>query len=307
MRYCFIINPASGKSETKQGLEEKIKEVFSDAEVFYTEQIGDATRIAEGFCRDGGSEELAVYSCGGDGTLCEVVNGIMRREDRERVHLGVLPVGTGNDFVRNFGTKEEFLDLEGQKNGESVKIDLIKANDFYSVNMINIGFDCQVVVKTARLKKHVPSRLAYICGLVVTLFRKPGVCMRLHDDTSDTQRELLLCTFANGSFCGGGFNSNPHASLCDGRINALFVNNISRTRFVRLVGSYKKGTHLVPDNAEIVSESFSHTYEMSFDAPTEISVDGEIITADRLTLECAANALNVIVPAFSRKSLAKSF
>ncbi|MBO7310839.1 MAG: diacylglycerol kinase family lipid kinase, partial [Clostridia bacterium] len=296
MRYCFIINPASGKSHTKEGLENTITEAFAEAEFFYTKGIGDATNIAEQLCHESGDEEIHIYACGGDGTISEVVNGIMQSAYTENVRLGVLPVGTGNDLVRSFGSKEQFLDLRAQRNASEVSIDLIRANDFYAVNMINIGFDCQVVVNMASFKKHVPSRLAYIFGLIYTLVRKPGVRMNASADGEEQKRELLLCTFANGSYCGGGFKSNPNASVTDGKLNALFVNNISRTKFIGLVGSYKKGTHLTEKNAKILSEGFAKQYKLSFDAPTDISVDGEIIRVSELELECVSGALRMLVP-----------
>ena len=296
MRYCFIINPASGKSHTKEGLENAIMEVFPEAELFYTAGVGDATKIAERLSNESKDTETSIYACGGDGTVSEVVNGIMQSSFTENVRFGVLPVGTGNDLVRSFGTREQFLDLRAQRNASEVSIDLIRANDFYSVNMINIGFDCQVVVNMVNIKKRVPSRLAYICGLIYTLARKPGVRMNACADGEAHERELLLCTFANGSYCGGGFKSNPNASLTNGKLNALFVNNVSRTKFVSLVGSYKKGTHLVPKNAKILSESFAKRYEIRFDAPTDISVDGEIIRVSELELECISGALRMLVP-----------
>lgn len=301
MKFCFIINPASGKKETKQGLEEKIRKaadgVCAEVEVHYTRKAGDATQIAFDFCEQNPDGELRIFACGGDGTLCEAVNGIMRVQDRERVSIGVVPVGTGNDLVRNFGGSEPFLNIDAQLAATPRKIDLIRCNDTYAVNMINIGFDCQVVVKMSQFKAHVPSKLAYVCGLVVTLVKKPGVSLDAVADGGESEsRELLLCTFANGQFCGGGFHSNPHAKLDDGRINALFVNNISRTRFIRLVGSYKAGTHLVPENGSILSESFASSYELDFAAPTNISVDGEILTVDSLKLRCEKQAISFLVP-----------
>ena len=157
MRYCFIINPASGKPETKADLESKIKAVGDlrglDVTVLYTSNEGEATTLIKEFADRYPDECIRFYACGGDGTLCEAANGVMSIENRERVSLGVIPVGTGNDFVRCFSPGELFFDVEAQVDAECFDIDLIKCNDMYAVNMINIGFDCQVVVKTVRIKK----------------------------------------------------------------------------------------------------------------------------------------------------------
>ena len=304
MKYCFIINPASGKAKNKAELEGKIREVCDAAGVEYTvvftESVGDARLRMLDFYeahKDSG-EEIRFYACGGDGTLCEAVGGVMALSDAENVSLGVIPVGTGNDFVRNFAPKELFHDIGAQINGQTVKIDLIKCNDMYAVNMINIGFDCNVVVKTNQVKrkKFGPSKLAYICGLVMTLIKKPGVSMTLTADGNEERRELLLTTFANGCFCGGGFHSNPLAELCDGHIDTLFVNDITRRKFLSLVGQYKKGTHLCGKYDDMLCCMKNKEYDIRFDSPTPISVDGEIVTVDSIHMECVPAALGFIVP-----------
>ena len=303
MKYCFIINPASGKSATKEGLENRIAEECAAAEVecdiLYTERAGDAQRYIAELRDKYPDEDIRIYACGGDGTLNEAVNGIMALDDRSGVSLGVLPVGTGNDFVRSFEKSSLFLDISAQIEAQPLDIDLIKCNDFYAVNMINIGFDCQVVVKTAEFKhsRFIPSKLAYICGLVATLIKKPGVNMDMSiDGEMPTARKLLLTTFAKGQFCGGGFHSNPYADLGDGIIDSIVVNNVSRTRFLSLVGSYKKGTHICEKNARILKNIRASAYKMMFDRPTEISVDGEIVKVDRIDMSCAKGALRFLVP-----------
>ncbi len=307
MKYCFIINPASGKSATKEGLEERICEVLgargADYCVLNTEAPGDIARYIERFSSDNKGEQISFFACGGDGTLCEAVNGIMKIEDRERIRLGIVPVGTGNDFVRNFGARECFLDIEAQLDASEAEIDLMRVNDIYSINMVNIGFDCQVVVKTAKIKKRkwMPSKLAYICGLLLTLIKKPGTVIELAGAEGKCEKkELLLCTFANGSYCGGGFYSNPQASLCDGKVNALFIKNISRLKFLGLVGKYKNGTHLTGEYDALLSSEKSEKYALEFGAPTELSIDGEIIKAERAEIVCVPRALKVLIPRGAR-------
>ena len=307
MKYCFIINPASGKKETKDGLSQKIEERAIarglDVCVMTTEKAGDAKEYVISFYNSNKGEDIRFYVCGGDGSLCEAVNGVMQLEDRSRVSLGVIPVGTGNDFVRNFTNGEDFFDIDAQLDAKRMEIDGLRCNDFYAVNMINIGFDCQVVVRTASFKrrKFVPSRLAYIFGLVVTLVKQPGVNIGVQSDDGETiKKQLLLTTFANGCFCGGGFHSNPEATLIDGKINALFVNNVSRRKFVSLVGQYKKGTHLAGQYSDILSSEKAGEYHLTFDEPTQISVDGEIVTVERADISCVSRGLGILIPCGSQ-------
>ena len=304
MKYCFIINPASGKSATKEGLEQRILDAGVarglDVSVFVTERAGDACDHVRDFWRANPDEDIRFYVCGGDGTLCEVVNGIMSLEDRSRVSFGVVPIGTGNDFVRNFTQKDRFFDIDAQLDATEIEIDVMKCNDLYSVNMINIGFDCQVVVKTDKYKRHklVPSKMAYILGLLATIIKKPGTSVSVRKDSGEAvKKELLLTTFANGCFCGGGFKSNPNASLCDGSIDAIYIKNISRIKFITLVGQYKAGTHLDGSLEHIITTDKAQSYSLEFSEPTRICIDGELVVVDRADISCVRGALRALVPA----------
>ena len=106
----------------------------------------------------------------------------------------------------------------------------------------------------------------------------------------------MLTTFANGCFCGGGFHSNPRASLSDGMVDTLLINNIGRIRFLTLVGQYKKGTHLVEKNAKILVHHKFKTIDMEFNGLQGVSIDGELAEMEKLRISCLSNAVRVVVP-----------
>ncbi len=302
MKYSFVINPAAGKGKIAAGLAEKIKEECLarelDFDIYFTTGVGDATE----YVRRMGEERtgpIRFYACGGDGTFGEAAQGVMAIENREGVSLGLFPIGTGNDFVRNFTEKETFLDVAAQIDGETCDLDVLRCNDRYAMNVINIGFDCEVVCDTVRYKKSplVPSSMVYIAALVTTLVRKPGVSMRISvDGTELGEKQLLLTTFANGSFYGGGFQSNPLASPTDGRIDGLLVSDVTRRKFITLVGDYKKGTHLGPKFEKILTNFKCDTVDMFFDSETNVSVDGEIIRFTELHISVVPKAHSFVIP-----------
>ena len=298
MKYHFIINPAAGKGRLAETVVEKIKSSTKasalDVAVYLTTKVGDATEYVKRTA-DGG--EHAFFACGGDGTLCEVANGIMALSDRSNVFLGTVPSGTGNDFVRNFSSSESFLDIDAQLSAKPMDIDLIGCNDIYSVNMVNIGFDCEVVCAKEDIQKRniLPSKMAYVAGLVTTLIRKPGVDCRISFDGGEyEEHKLLLSTYGNGEYCGGGFHSNPESGIANQRINALLVKNISRTRFLTIVGSYKNGTHLKYTN--ILQSKMAERIDIEFDNETNISVDGEVVRVDGLSMRIVKGAVKFLVP-----------
>ncbi len=303
MKHCFVINPYAGKGKMTEELNGRIRQVCREAgvdfEIYMTVGEGDATDYVKRTAAGLADGELRFYACGGDGTLCEVVCGVMSLPDPDRVSVGLIPTGTGNDFVRNFTGRDFFFDIEAQLGSSEMRVDLLRCNEMYAVNMVNIGFDCEVVCKTVDLKKKkwLPSKTAYVAGLVATLAKKPGVKLTLTiDDRKPIHKEYLLTTYAVGGYCGGGFHSNPNAKLDDGLIDCLVVRDISRTKFVSLVGSYKKGTHMVPKYERLLKGIKAKHVQMSFDEPTHISVDGELITTDHLELTVLPGALRFLIP-----------
>ena len=245
--------------------------------------------------------EVSFIACGGDGTLCQTILLVMElsAEQREKVSVGVVPMGTGNDFVSNFTDKERFFNIEAQIKGSAYEIDLVKCNDLYSVNMVNVGFDSHVVCKKEILgkKKWMPRKLAYIAGLVITLVRKPGLKVDFsRDGEKPEKRDLLLTTLANGAFCGGGFNSNPKASLTDGNIDCITINNVSRPKFISLVGKYKSGKHLSGKFDDIIGHFKCRKADLVFSEETPVSVDGELVYTKELHLSVDEKAIKIRLP-----------
>ena len=300
MKHFFILNPAAGKGKRFEKIIEQIhtlcKERGVDYVVHITERIGEATEFVKKCCKST-TERLRFYACGGDGTINETASGLIGCDNAE---LGVIPMGTGNDFVRNFENQEKFLDIEAQLDGEAKKIDIIRYNDKYSVNMINVGFDCEVAKQAARNRRNVfvPSKIAFIVGVVQKFFSMPGVKAKLIiDGVEQKQSQFQLCAIANGSYCGGGFYAAPISFLNDGTVDICTINPVTRMKLLKLVGYYKAGTYLEKKIApDIIKYKKCSSIEMQFEEPTDISVDGEIERVSSLTITTVRNALSFCVP-----------
>ena len=177
---------------------------------------------------------------------------------------------------------------------------LIKCNDFYCVNMVNIGFDCAVVKEAAKLKKlkFVTPGISYILGVVVVLFKKFGTKMKIiFDDGEVLDREFTLTAIGNGKFCGGGFCAAPRALLRDGLFDVCAIDKVSRLTFIKLVSSYKKGTYLENKKAmRIIRHRQVPHFRMEFESPLPICIDGEIKGAKNVDFSVARNAFNFVIP-----------
>ena len=305
MIYHFILNPMSGKNlnQAKRSVAEMTDKIRTACQkrqlsyrIYYTVSVGDATEYMRSMVKS--TQDRQRFICvGGDGTINEMVNSAPCEPN---IEFGVIPHGSGNDFVRNFTDKDLFSDIDAQLDGETVSLDLIKVNDYYCANMVNIGFDCSVVKEAARLKKMKLSTpgMSYIFGVVVALFKKYGTKMRVvFDDGEVIDSELLLTAIANGRYCGGGFNAVPEALLDDGLIDIAIIKKISRLTFIGLVGSYKKGTYLSnPKAMKIIKYKRVPHFKMEFDEPIPICIDGEIKGAITVDFSVVKNGFNFVIP-----------
>lgn len=312
IKHIFVINPAAGKSSSAKILSEAIRDACNAAGVIYeiykTTEQGDATRfVRERITSKPADEIYRFYACGGDGTLSEVVCGAVNRNADmspgalRGVEVGCIPIGTGNDFVRNFTHYEFFSDITKQLLADAMEIDCYSCGSgYYGINMINIGFDCDVVVKTAELKRHplIPKSLAYIAGIIVTLKKNLGrvITARLADGTEIT-REFQLVSAANGGFCGGGFHSAPASALDDGLLDVSLIDKVTRRDFIRIVGAYKKGTHLETKlGKKIVHYTKAKSVAFEFAEPANVCIDGEVSLLERLELSIMPRAISFAVP-----------
>jgi len=303
MKHYFILNPAAGSGKFVGELSQKIIEVCTgkgvDFDVYVTKKEGDATDFVRNTCAtlpDG--EGARFYSCGGDGTNYEVISGAYGFEG---VSVGFIPSGTGNDFIRCFNGRELFCDIGAQLDGSTDKIDLIKCNDRYVMNMLNTGFDCEVARSAAILKKKpmISSSAAYIMGVVKKLIEKPTTGFRVSVDGGEWEEKspLLLATFSNGRFCGGGFKSSPRARLKSGYIDVCFIKEISRTRFVSIVSQYRSGEYLFNEKlSNIVEYRRAKTLEVDFGRERSVCIDGEIFDVEKFRLDILPSALCIIIP-----------
>ncbi len=289
MKIIQIINPKAG-----HGRAEDVRLSKDEIIRYTTTGIRDAENAVKRFCEEY-EGELHFIACGGDGTINEVVNGIMSAGASDRAYFSVAPTGSGNDFVKNFKSEKK-----------KHRIDLIRYNGRYAVNMINIGFDCSVVEKTQLYKnrKLIGGSMAYIMGIGNVLLHKMGQSMNLKiTDENDVETEYngdyLLCPVANGSFCGGGFNALPLAELDDGLLDMLIVSNISKARFVSVVGEYRSGTYIDTKTREVKPKfsdiiKYIRCKKVCVSGIRAICIDGELEDAENVEIEVVPDAITYI-------------
>ncbi len=300
MQHHFVINPAAGQGHATEYIP-KIKAYFEGKDDNYTIYTSTGVRDATNYIiktAKSTTEELRFYACGGDGTLSEVVRGAI---GFNHVSVGVIPAGTGNDFVRSFDKPEAFHDIEAQVKGHPEAIDVIQINDHYSINMANIGFDCDAAAAASKLKTKplIKGPMAYVGGLIQEFCKEMGYELTFTIDGTETiQGKYLLCTVANGSFCGGGWHSSPRAHMNDGLLELAIVKNLPRRKLLPIIPSYHSGKYLDKHiKTGVVTYRQCKTLNIVAAKPQNVSIDGEIVPFTVLAIQNLPGALRIVVPA----------
>lgn len=289
-RQIHLINPraCAGKHAA---MAKKLAEK-TGGEVVLTEGAGFAEEYAAELFTKDKFAHLVVY--GGDGTVYEAVNGIMNSGNSHTASFSVIPIGSGNDFSAYAN------EAAGFRKAELVRLDLCHANGRYFINMMNVGFDCNVVYRTASLKKNplLRGKMSYIAGVAQELVMKKPVSAKITLDNGDElETSVLLTACANGQFCGGGFRGAPLADMTDGLMDILVVNDVTRRTFLSLVQDYKNGTYIEPDGT--MKEKFEDVLMYRRCAKYRVSgiqrycIDGEIMEPEdgSVTVRCVKNAI----------------
>ncbi|MBV6396624.1 MAG: Diacylglycerol kinase [Anaerolineales bacterium] len=245
-----------------------------------------------------------VIALGGDGTAHEVVNGLMQVATEKRPALGIVPIGSGNDFAHALGVpqKPSHALVHALKAETVTAIDIGLLTDEqsgrreYFDNTIGAGFDAVVTIRSHKLPI-VKGFLMYLTAVIQTILLNHNPAkIKFQTESEAWEDSVLMTTVCNGGREGGGFLISPDSKIDDGVFQFLNVRNISRGMMFRLVPEFMKGTHLRFRHVQLGSFK---KLRMQSDRPLYIHADGEVFTsfdADvrNISLEVLAGALKVV-------------
>jgi YegS/Rv2252/BmrU family lipid kinase len=285
-RALLIRNPAAGRGRAQRawpGILQKL-EGFDFDEVV-TSRPGEAIAIAEN------AKHPVVIACGGDGTVHEVVNGLMR--GGAKAVLGVIPAGSGDDFAKMLGNPLEKL-LAGK--AKAVDIGRITADGEirYFANGMDIGFGAHGARNVASVPRFLTGLRAYLGALVLTLVRYPLLRVRMQvDDGPAAEVATVMTAVMNGSTFGGSFRVCPEARADDGLLDLLIVDPVGRLEILGLVPKILRGTHAGDPRLKLLR---AKRVRIESEAPLLVEADGEIAfaAARRLEIELLPGALRVL-------------
>ena len=228
------------------------------------------------------------YSGGGDGTLNEVLNGVVGTKNL----LAVVPAGSGNDFYKTLSKIDE----------KTPTIDIGKINNRYFINIVSIGIDAEVADNVSLMKKRkIPPKQIYNASLVYTFFKYKYKDIDLSIDEHEQRKgKCTILTICNGQVYGGGYKIAPNARLTDGYLDVYYVEKVNKAIIPSLINMLKKGIH---ESHNKVHKSHATKVKFKCDKELVCNIDGEIMKDKKFSVKIIPNSLTI----YNDKELIKEF
>lgn len=288
--YHILYNPMASKgkcgkafTQISKYLEGKGIEYVAHA----TDYAGHAIEIARDLSN--GENEVNLIIIGGDGTFSEVLNGIV---NFDKVNLGLIPCGTGNDYAKKAGISTKPIEaLENILNGKAEYTDFIQLNGRRCLNVAGAGMDVDVLVRYSTMKAFF-GKIKYYASLIDVLTHLKFHKAKITIAGKEEERSVFLVAVANGTFIGGGMPISPNSDINDGLIDVVVVDEIAPKKVLPLLIKFLAG-------GKHVNEPCTTSYKVK-ECRVEIldegkiQVDGEVLENKVLDAKIVSNTLKVI-------------
>ncbi len=293
---AFLVNPASANGSTGRRwpkLRERARALGLAGDVLQSERPGDLTELAREAAR---THELLIV-VGGDGSLNEVVNGVVG----SNAELAILPAGTGQDFGRTYGIPTRFDDaVRVALEGTSTTIDLGRATyaggERFFANVGSIGMSGAVAKRANSMSKALGGRATFYYALVREFIRWQNTEVTVTFDGGERGGPMHDVIVANGQWHGGGMHLAPEAKFDDGLFDVVLIGDVSKLDFVTTSPKLYKGGHVHHPRVEVLRTA-ALTVEAAQPLPLEL--EGEPVGTTPARFEIVPRALRVRVPAVS--------
>jgi len=282
----IIVNPYSARGKTEhrwENIKSVIKHYFSEFKYIFTEKPNQATEIAREILSDGFN---LIIGIGGDGTLNEITNGFFSSKSKEVINedasLGIIPSGTGSDFIRFLKIPRDFRkSVELIKNSKRKKIDIgkitfpgSKKDQKFFINIADFGLGADVIKRLSEVPESKRGPLSYYTGLLSTIknYESKNVEITIDNDKKISGK-YLIGAVANGGIFGGGMMIAPNAEVDDGYFDLVLVKDMKKLEIVRNTPLLYKGTIINNPKVEVHR---ARKIEVTAKEDTNLEFDGEI-------------------------------
>jgi YegS/Rv2252/BmrU family lipid kinase len=278
MKHLFIINPAAGSRDHTAHYEEEIRRVCDshglEYEIAVSQAPGHCTELARKAAQTG--EEYRIYACGGDGTLNEVVTGVVGYDN---VAVTMYVGGSGNDFVKIFNDTAPFRDLEQLLDCTEEQFDLIRCNEDVSLNICSVGLDARVGHDVARYKRLplLSGFRAYAVSALVNIIKGISEHYVVEIDGERIDGKQTMICACNGRFYGGGMMPDPDQKRLgeDRELSVMIWHGSGKLRTLMAFPSLFKGEHV--KHKKMIAIHKGKNITVKFDSPRAVQIDGETV------------------------------
>jgi diacylglycerol kinase (ATP) len=297
-----IVNPSADHGHARQTVVtlQQIAEEYGGADWVRTEYPTHAAQLAK---QAGEAGYTLVIAAGGDGTVHEVINGLMLLPMNQRPALGIIPLGSGNDFAHFMGIQGEPAEaLKRVFTGEHRRMDvglfdIGQGEKQYFNNTFGMGFDATVTIRTQRITWVRGFMMYFVAVLQTIALNLDAPRMHILADDAGWEEETIMLVACNGPREGGGFAVAPQATVSDGMLDYASVCRVSRLMMLRLIPEVMKGTH--GRFKQVRLGKFRHL-EVKSELPITIHADGEVICGfgsgtKNVKIEVVPQAIEIIL------------
>ncbi len=298
-KHLIIFNPQAGSGQSMRylpGIEQYLQQAGIHHQIIHTKAMGEAQSLVE---KASLNEYSAVVAAGGDGTLFEVVNGLMSHNTHDRIPLGIIPVGTGNAFARELGLQptdwQAGIDLILHKRFRDIDVGEVQTatDHFYFLNIIGLGFVVQAGRSTMKIKKL--GKSSYTLATLWETIRLKKYPLKLQMTLADGQVEqlhddLVFVEVANSRYTGTSFLIAPDAQIDDGLLDVIILKKISRFKILRLFPTIYSGKHV---NYPEVETRQVKSISIESEQPMPLMPDGEFFSETPVTIHCIPSGIQL--------------
>lgn len=303
MTVQVLINPVAGGARGDKlwrQLKPQLEHAFDDINVYFT-QVDKS--ISQAAAKLVASQPQYFIIIGGDGTIHQVINGLMKSEKPllSNTQLAFLNAGCGGDFMRQFPRQSIAEFIRRVKAGTSINFDLGKISmadsTRYFMNIASCGFSGYVAKKSynSRVFKRFGGTVNYLTHTLLGLFQyKSQEVAIVIDDNKKVDYRLLLATVCNGQYFGGGMKISPQSDCRDGKLNLVLFKNLNRLTALSKLPLVYLGTHL---KSRYVEQHWVEKVTLLplTDQPVLIEADGECLGQLPATISVLKNKISIIV------------
>jgi diacylglycerol kinase (ATP) len=290
----FILN---GNNHRKKKFYKELSEARKalknvEFNVIETTAQGHATSLAFEFVKEGYTHIVGV---GGDGTLNEVINGIMRHDNPDVV-LGILPYGTANDFVKSLKVPANMTDMfEAVSQEKCSKIDIgvidLENRKHYFLNIADIGIGAEVVKRVNKSTKLFGSNVTFFTAIARTFLTYKNQDVKCHTDHWDYEGKTNSLVMANGKYFGSGMCIAPKADLSDGQFSVVISGDITIKDYLKNIKKIKRGEELTHSKVEYKTAS---KLDLTSTESCGIEADGEFIGYMPASISVVPKKINLL-------------